>query len=121
MLEDAVSSYKKAGIPLETVWLDIPYLSKYADFSVDTKAFPSLSNYTEKLHKNNQYLMCILDAGLSADDPSNEYLKMALDYNTLIKSTVNPDLYDSALVQHVWPNQTVFLDWFNQNSSLVWN
>ncbi len=37
-----ITSYKTAGMPLETVYLDIPYLKNYADFSVDTTAFPDL-------------------------------------------------------------------------------
>jgi alpha-glucosidase (family GH31 glycosyl hydrolase) len=54
MVEDVVGNYASKNIPLETIWLDIPYMDKFADFSVDTVAFPNLKNYTEKvLHANN--------------------------------------------------------------------
>lgn len=29
--------------------------------------------------------------------------------------------YNGSLVMKVWPNHTVFLDWFNPNTSKVWN
>ena len=34
--------YAKAEMPLDAVWLDIPYMNNYEDFTVDTKAFPDL-------------------------------------------------------------------------------
>jgi alpha-glucosidase (family GH31 glycosyl hydrolase) len=59
------------------MWLDITYLDKYADFSIDTKAFPDLKKLRDTLHDNRQQLVLILDAGLSADDLNNKYYKMA--------------------------------------------
>jgi alpha-glucosidase (family GH31 glycosyl hydrolase) len=37
-------------MPLEGIWLDIPYMDSFADFSVDKTAFPTLKNFTETLH-----------------------------------------------------------------------
>ena len=42
MVEDMISNYKSHGLPLDVVWLDIPYLANYADFSVNTTAFPDM-------------------------------------------------------------------------------
>jgi len=39
MVEDVIDNYFAAGMPLETMYLDIPYMKSYKDFSVDTKAF----------------------------------------------------------------------------------
>jgi hypothetical protein len=61
-------------------------------------------------------LVVILDAGLSADDAANKYYKMALEAHTLIMST----LYDKPIKLKVWPNETVFMDWFAQESATVW-
>lgn len=74
---DVVNGYESVGMPLETIWLDIPYLNDYADFSVNTTAFPDLKNYVDMLHKYGKHLVCILDAGLSADNSSNPYYQMA--------------------------------------------
>lgn len=49
MIEANVEGYKNASIPLEGVWLDIPYMSNFADFTVDTKAFPNMTEYTKAI------------------------------------------------------------------------
>jgi alpha-glucosidase len=46
MVEEVVQKYSDAGMPLETVWLDIPYLDGYADFTVNEAAFPTLNDFT---------------------------------------------------------------------------
>jgi alpha-glucosidase len=68
-----VEGYEKANIPLETIWLDIPYLDSYTDFTINITAFPDIKNYTEMLHQYGKHLICILDAGISADNISNPY------------------------------------------------
>lgn len=42
MVEEVIDKYDEADMPLETVYLDIPYMNKYNDFTVDTKAFNDL-------------------------------------------------------------------------------
>jgi alpha-glucosidase len=37
MVEDVIDKYSQNGIPLETIYLDIPYMDKYSDFTVDKK------------------------------------------------------------------------------------
>jgi alpha-glucosidase (family GH31 glycosyl hydrolase) len=52
MVEDVVGNYTEKNIPLETIWLDIPYMDAFADFSVNTTAFPNIKAYTDNvLHK----------------------------------------------------------------------
>lgn len=40
-------------MPLETMYLDIPYMDKYKDFTVDTKAFPNIQGLAKRLHDAN--------------------------------------------------------------------
>ena len=72
-----IKGYDDNKLPLDTVWLDIPYLDAYADFSVNKTAFPNLKAFVDKLHNEQRQIVVILDAGLSADDPENKYYKMA--------------------------------------------
>jgi alpha-glucosidase (family GH31 glycosyl hydrolase) len=48
-------------------------MDAYADFSVNKTAFPDLKNFTNKLHDNNQRMIVIVDAGISADNVDNKY------------------------------------------------
>jgi alpha-glucosidase (family GH31 glycosyl hydrolase) len=51
--EKVIAAYKDNGIPLEGVFFDIPYLSDGADFSVNSKTFPNLKQWSQNLKKNN--------------------------------------------------------------------
>jgi len=77
-VEQVIANYSDNYIPLEVMWLDIPYMDNYADFSVDTKAFPDLQGLKTKLADKGQRLVVILDGGLSADDTNNEYYQQAM-------------------------------------------
>jgi len=121
-VEKNVAAYKNASIPLEGVWLDIPYMNNFADFSVDKVAFPSLKNFTESIQAEGLKMIPIIDAGISADLESNPYYIYAKQNDLLLKSLINPDTeFGGAAVQKVWPNNTVFLDWFNDEVVNVWN
>jgi alpha-glucosidase (family GH31 glycosyl hydrolase) len=41
-------------MPLDTIFLDIPYMDNYVDFTVDKKKFPTLPEFIGKLHANKQ-------------------------------------------------------------------
>jgi len=73
MVKENVQGYKDAGIPLEGVWLDIPYMADGADFSVDTTSFDGVKEFTDELHTVGQRMVVIVDAGISADDPTNTF------------------------------------------------
>lgn len=67
MVEDMIRSYEEADIPLEVVWLDIPYMKNFTDFTVDEYYFPDLLGLSESLHSKRMRLVSILDAAISAD------------------------------------------------------
>jgi len=48
-------------------------MNKYIDFTVDKQKFPSLDAFANNLHKNNQHIIPIIDAGISAEDLNNKY------------------------------------------------
>lgn len=118
-VQENIDGYKTAGIPLEGIWLDIPYLDAYADFSVNATAFPDIKGLTDTCHSNNQRVIPIIDAGISADDLSNKYILQANQDELLIKSSINKNDTEF-IVNHVWPNKTAFLDFFNPKSKDIW-
>ena len=44
--DTVIAGYKTAGIPLEGIFFDIPYLADGADFSVNTTSFPDLKSWS---------------------------------------------------------------------------
>jgi alpha-glucosidase len=124
MVEEVIDEYKKNEFPLETVYLDIPYMNNYADFTVDKAAFPDLIGLGKKLHDANQKLVVIIDAAVSAEDISenNKYYTQGNKDDIFIKSGLYKSAkYNNNLITHVWPKQAVFVDWFHEKSSIMWN
>lgn len=120
MVEANVDNYANHSIPLEGVWLDIPYMQNYEDFSVNTKTFGGLKDFTEKIQGNGQRMIVIVDAGIAANDSSNYYLD-AQEKNVLIKSSINPEgEFEGALTAKVWPDHTVFLDFWADDAKKIW-
>lgn len=50
MVEEVIDKYAEANMPLETMYLDIPYMDKYKDFTVDKKAFGRIADLAKRLH-----------------------------------------------------------------------
>jgi alpha-glucosidase len=73
MVKANVQSYEEAGIPLEGVWLDIPYMADFADFTVNETAFAGLKEWTEGIQESGKRMIVIVDAGIAADDASDYY------------------------------------------------
>ena len=117
-----VANYSKGGYPLETVWLDIPYMDKYTDFTVDAKNWSNIGTFADTLAARHQHMVPILDAGISAENPKDEFYMKALETGALIRSTMG-DLekdYHGYAVLKVWPTACVFPDWFNETSYDFW-
>ena len=87
-------------MPLEVIYFDIPYMNKYNDFTVDTEAFPDLKTFTDNLKANNQKLVVIIDAAISAEDPDNsKYYQQGNKDGIFIQSSIHQsDKYGKNLI-----------------------
>lgn len=113
-IAENIMGYSNSDIPLEGVWLDIPYMDGFKDFTVDQKNFGNMKEITDNLiHKYNRRLIPIIDLGII---DGTEYAIEAQTKNALIWNTV----LNETLKALVWANRTVFLDWFNDNSTSIW-
>jgi len=121
-VEDVVQAYKDNNMPLDTIFLDIPYMDDYVDFTVNKTAFPTLPQFIDKLHKNKQQIIPIIDAGISADDLSNKYYTKGNADDIFIKSGQYKSVkYNNNLITAVWPSIAVFVDWFNDKCINMWS
>jgi alpha-glucosidase (family GH31 glycosyl hydrolase) len=63
-VEDVVSQYVNAGIPLDSLWLDVDYMQNYLAFSFNTKRFPEdqVATFHQKtLRSNHRHLILALE------------------------------------------------------------
>ena len=68
-----VRSYDEAGIPLDAVYLDIDYMDRYKDFTVDRKAFPDLAGLAAEMKQQGIHLVPIIDAGVKKEEGYSVY------------------------------------------------
>ena len=116
MVEEVIKNYDSHDLPLETVYLDIPYMNNYVDFSVNYTAFKTIGDLATNLHNTGRRLVVIIDAAMSAEDTTanNKYYTMGNNDDIFIKSSMyNSKMYNGNLIGSVWPKQAVFIDWFN--------
>ncbi|KAI8140128.1 glycosyl hydrolases family 31-domain-containing protein [Fennellomyces sp. T-0311] len=116
-VEEVIDEYKKHELPLETIWLDIDYMDQWKSFTFDPVNFPEAAviNFTNRLHKNGQRLVTIVEPAFGADLDYASYAN-GHKLDVFIK---NPD--GSEYRGLVWPGYTAFLDSWHPNAQKFWN
>jgi len=117
-----------ADYPLETMWLDIPYMDQYIDFTVDVEKFAGLKEEVDDLHANNMRFVPIVDAGISVnkkkdfvEDEDVDYFTVAMDSNLLLQSGQNDhETYGTTLMSQVWPGLTGMVDYMADGADKFW-
>ena len=75
-VKEVVANYSTAQIPLETQWVDIDYMDRYKDFTVDPVKFPAadMQAFIGSLSSRDQHFVPIVDPGIYAVlEDSNPY------------------------------------------------
>ena len=47
-IREVVKKHREAGIPLDSIYLDIDYMVKYKDFTVNEETFPDLAGFAKE-------------------------------------------------------------------------
>lgn len=55
-------------IPLDSIYMDIDYMERYKDFTVDSEKFPDLKALAEELGEKGIHLVPIIDAGVKVEE-----------------------------------------------------
>lgn len=104
---------KSAGIPLDSIYLDIDYMENYKDFTIDKKRFPNFKNLVEDMKSQGIHLVPIIDAGVKIEKDYNVY-EEGVKENYFCKNSNGDDF-----VGAVWPGRVHFPD-FLQPSTRKW-
>lgn len=96
--------YRAHEIPLDMIYLDIDYMERYKDFTINEEAFPDFTNFVEKLRGMGIRLVPIIDAGVKIEEGYKTYEEgVANDYFCKDKKGDN-------FVAGVWPGRVHFPD-----------
>ena len=72
-VENVIKGYDEANIPLDCVYLDIDYMERYKDFTINKEAFPNFEDFGADKKARNIHLSPIIDAGVKKEDGYDVY------------------------------------------------
>ena len=99
-VEKVVRGYEKADMPLDYVCLDIDYMDRYIDFTVNRKRFPDFSGFVSKMRREGIHLVPIVDAGIKVE-PGNAVYEEGVRDNYFCTNESGKNFQAA-----VWPGMT---------------
>ena len=66
-VRQVAKSYRDVHIPLDSIYLDIDYMERYKDFTVDRESFGDFEELVEDMKKEHIHLVPIIDAGVKVE------------------------------------------------------
>ena len=122
-IREVAERYKEAGIPLDSIYLDIDYMERYKDFTVDKERFPDLEKLAADMKSEGFRLVPIIDAGVKIEEGYEVY-EDGVKNNYFCKNAEGEDF-----VGAVWPGRVHFPDflipetrkWFGNKYAILTN
>ena len=102
-----LEGHKKAGIPLDSICMDIDYMDRFIDFTVNEKNFPDLKAFSEEMGNEGIHLVPIVDAGIKVE-PGNAVYESGVKGGHFCRNKEG-GLFRAC----VWPGMTHFPDFLN--------
>lgn len=97
-------------IPLDAVYMDIDYMERYKDFTVDKERFPDLAGLVRSMKERGIHLVPIIDAGVKIEKGYPVY-EEGVAKNYFCKDEDGNDFVGAA-----WPGQSHFTDVLNKEA-----
>ena len=109
-VREVADRYEKAGVPLDSIYLDIDYMERYKDFTTDDEKFPDFRDFTAEMKKRGIRLVPIIDAGVKIEDGYDVYEEGVK--NGYFCRKENGENFTAA----VWPGRVHFPDFLNDDA-----
>ena len=115
--------YREAGIPLDSIYLDIDYMERFKDFTLNHEAFPEFPEFVKEMKEKHIHLVPIIDAGVKIEEGYPVY-EEGVEKGYFCKDAEGNDF-----VAAVWPGRVHFPDmlnpearrWFGHHYQFCWN
>ncbi|MBQ4129067.1 MAG: alpha-glucosidase [Ruminococcus sp.] len=104
--------YENADIPLDAIFLDIDYMERFKDFTINDERFPDFEQFVAYMKSRGIRLVPIIDAAVKVEDGYDVYEEGKA--NGYFCKDENGDDY----VVGVWPGRAVFPDFLNEDASI---
>ena len=109
-IRQVAKMHRDNQIPLEAIYMDIDYMERYKDFTVDKERFPDLRGLSEKMKNQGIHLVPIIDAGVKIEEGYETY-EEGVENNYFCKDEMGKDF-----VAAVWPGRVHFPDVLNKEA-----
>lgn len=109
-IREVVAEHKKNQIPLDSIYLDIDYMERYKDFTVDEKAFPEFEAFVKEMKDQDIHLVPIIDAGVKIEEGYDTY-EEGMKNGYFCKKENGEEF-----VAGVWPGRVHFPDVLNDDA-----
>lgn len=72
-IRDVRDGYRKLGLPLDMIYLDIDYMERYKDFTIDRNAYPDFEELVDEMKADGIKLIPIIDGGVKKEEGYDVY------------------------------------------------
>lgn len=109
-VREVAREHREHGLPLDSIYLDIDYMERYKDFTVDKEAFPDLPGLSAELKEQGIHLVPIIDAGVKVEEGYPVY-EEGVSRGYFCKDENGEDFTAA-----VWPGRVHFPDVLNKEA-----
>lgn len=103
-IEKIVDSFLHYDIPCDTVYLDIDYMERFKDFTIDEESFPHIEGFVKRIKNKGFRLIPIIDAGVKIEKDYDIYEEGIANDHFCVNEEGKP------FVAAVWPGRVHFPD-----------
>lgn len=109
-VREVVKRHRELNIPLDSVYLDIDYMERYKDFTINEETFPDFAAFTEEMKAQHIHLVPIIDAAVKVEEGYPVYEE------GIKKGYFCKKQDGSEFVGAVWPGKSVLPDMLNKEA-----
>lgn len=109
-IRKVVKGYRDLGIGLDSVYLDIDYMERFKDFTLNDEAFPDFADFNKEMAEENIHLVPIIDAGVKEEEGYPVYEEGMEKGYFCTKEDGSP------FIAAVWPGRALFPDMLNKEA-----
>ncbi len=109
-VREVVRRHREAGIPLDMVYLDIDYMERFKDFTVNRERFPDFAGFVKEMKEQHIRLVPIIDAAVKEEKGYPVYEE------GIEKGYFCTNEEGKPFVGAVWPGRSLFTDMLNKEA-----
>lgn len=109
-IREVVKGHREKKIPLESIYMDIDYMERFKDFTVNQERFPDFPEFVKEMKAQHIHLVPIIDAGVKVEEGYDVY-EEGIEKGYYCKKE-NGEYF----VAGVWPGKVHFPDVLNKEA-----